>query len=1635
LLRFFQNEQNFDLVKKFYKKTSFIYISAICTFLLAAVFLRHNIFQFSIQTYLNFKSDQHKWCVNYSSVQFRKGIIKFYDLKIDTKDKTFQSSVDVLDVKFKHQKKFKFDLSLFFHEPNLSIRQDFKIGSNRSHFNLASISKVKIDAKDGKLNCFGNDNFKTLFFSLKSSDEPRALSTLYLSDSDQAGGLNQVVAKLFAWPEELMAEIDFQNTPLNFVDGLLKFLDSDDLVRWNFMKGGLNGRVWLSFSPNYKVRQLNVNLRASDVIVIQPEKGLSFDIGHLSFDVKYPKGMNDGSFLQNTALNLDIRSGKINCIDPTYNIDFQVADIQGSLNFHSFKDSQIALKANLVHKDQLTPILLSVNPSSLDKETLDVDLKVSETNLSTRLNLSIAKEEKDLLVVRGKIKEMDALEIGMLKHALGFFSREIKEFQILKGRVTSELSLRIVDGKLENVLLDDFIAEDLELLWKEKEIFASTNYLSGRATLNFKNFFTLEVPIWEVNIQNGKFIKSGKNSFQLDNLAMQLYMVRNVFEPSWMKATYEGIDLHFDVVGYYSEADLRLHLDTTGDKILNLFTQNEDVNSKFQNYKLHTDLKFSRQLGCWDVRGKSYLNLMEDLDDVVSFGFQLSDSIFEKQNWNEQAINCISKGFFETNLISSEFLKFLTACNKETWVYEGLCALKGSFSPKGLDATIALANGNFFSDILDIRLNPLSDNSKAIESIATFSLDFASRNWLLELFLSNALIHEKSKHLDFSETKALLSLNPNSIQLLKCETSLGSLHLAGSLLYQNGSFEISIDSFSSTVAEMKKILEKFEDRIQVPLPFDGLVRNKEGGVFVSYDPKNGLEALLHLELLHGFFDVNSSFTISELAFDFAFNSKDKIARITNLFGKIPSSYHLGGYFLNGREIQLCFDAEKRLDFDLRVENQFLDLARVYGAVDLIENKLILDLDKTHLFSTPLDEFELKISKEYSIESFKACVNMPLEDIHQYFMILSDMKLVKQEWIEIAREINVEEKHLKIEAKKKNEVFSILLNSEDFGCRLKNEGKKWELDEAHIFGLNLVGDIEKKEESILFHGFKAFHQNSSLEFGLGSLDLNKKTLTLPIINAVLDLADFRSDLAGARANLFGTIHWDYSAGIFESFSKAILKFEAERGDFRLKSIDDMNLILTLDKGLSLENSKIELLHELNSFTFDIASLSYCFRDSLLQGYKIKTSIGDKQLSWLLNQQGLSITEFQRKEAFSDLEFDIEYSQESFILSGSVSDGNYIFKGKEICLKDLRFFSDTNHMDISVVAPILNSQFRIHAKVYPDDMGLTLIEGFEEGVDERVFYADLKLFSENGPMVQKIEGNLFGLNFEFLPINKMDEWVFLGDVKIDADKLYPHVGKDIQELISELKFHKGYELKGEISIKKADLNQAFFKGYLKAREFDLAGYVFKTMLSEIYIDKKGLEIKDLKISDQGASIAIGKIKLDFSADGRVFMHIPEIKINELRPTLLAKRVGKQRLKPFCIKNMVLHDITGNASDEKSITGKGNLHFINTFKEGHKLIDIPIEIISRLGLDIGLLVPVQGELDFSIRNGKVVFTKLKNSFSESKRSYFYLWNKTESFIDFDGNMHIDIRMKQYVLFKITELFILSIQGSLDKPKCYLR
>jgi hypothetical protein len=161
-----------------------------------------------------------------------------------------------------------------------------------------------------------------------------------------------------------------------------------------------------------------------------------------------------------------------------------------------------------------------------------------------------------------------------------------------------------------------------------------------------------------------------------------------------------------------------------------------------------------------------------------------------------------------------------------------------------------------------------------------------------------------------------------------------------------------------------------------------------------------------------------------------------------------------------------------------------------------------------------------------------------------------------------------------------------------------------------------------------------------------------------------------------------------------------------------------------------------------------------------------------------------------------------------------------------------------------------------------------------------------------------------------------------------------------------------------------------------------------------------------------------------------------INNFRPSLLHVRgeAPPSIAKALVVRQLDLRNFHGTLGDRQSYSGKGRFLFANPPKRNlqHTIFALPAELMARLGLDFGVLNPVRGQIFYDIKDSKIIFTRFKDVYSKGRLSKFYLSNSGfQSHMDFDGNLNLQIRMKQYNLFfKLAELFTVTVQGNLKKP-----
>lgn len=388
---------------------------------------------------------------------------------------------------------------------------------------------------------------------------------------------------------------------------------------------------------------------------------------------------------------------------------------------------------------------------------------------------------------------------------------------------------------------------------------------------------------------------------------------------------------------------------------------------------------------------------------------------------------------------------------------------------------------------------------------------------------------------------------------------------------------------------------------------------------------------------------------------------------------------------------------------------------------------------------------------------------------------------------------------------------------------------------------------------------------------------------------------------------------------------------------------------------------------------------------------------------------------------NLNADIDLASDFSSFSCAMREGSVPLNGADRHIENLKCFWKGDKCELQL--NYLGQLYQLYCQI--DDK----IEGRALFGDEEMPLA-IDWEYQNALLLKSIEGTFHGIEASF---HAESPNVLVGSAHLNFTALCPLLPLDVAEVFQEIKMGEGYELKGRLQLKK---NLPYFQGILSGKAIELFGFQFRTLLAQVDLGPEKLRIYDLKISDSAGIMKIDEILIEDHQPWTIA--IPNLTIQELRPSLLMRPEDTEAgpLSPLVIRKMNIKDFKGILDDGKTYTGKGELHFINSYKREETVFDLPANVLSRIvGLDLDLLIPVTGDLLFDIKDGYFNLLELKNAYSEGKRSQFFLESALAPRMDLDGNLQICIKMKQFVLFKITESLLISIDGVLDDPQFHLK
>lgn len=749
-------------------------------------------------------------------------------------------------------------------------------------------------------------------------------------------------------------------------------------------------------------------------------------------------------------------------------------------------------------------------------------------------------------------------------------------------------------------------------------------------------------------------------------------------------------------------------------------------------------------------------------------------------------------------------------------------------------------------------------------------------------------------------------------------------------------------------------------------------------------------------------------------------------------GTLFSSYQIEAFRLDGEassqglslfDVKGVLDAGKKVPFyapiietngifDLRFEKPLFDLARFVGTSK--SGWIALDKSRSHILGSCIDQGIGSVSKG-CIEGLEIACSIPWKvvpfflDVPNFFKDIGEEDSIKCSLLY--------EKNKDLSLNLASQIGSI-----DVDLNVFKKNGAWSLAPSTVWNWDLMGDFAFEKGGIQITQAKG-KSLDGIETSLSGRIVSLDQWDLQLSRLFIDLGAFQPtkdlEIQGFLEGE-GMVYWKGGLESDFDFTASGLKIR----DINIENEGPLNLYCSSKKGIFIRG--IAANHLNIPARCKVGLFQYIPQEDAENLFTFADAEFDLPPEFLaqfgLVEKGPSFAvEFfnQSLRGTADISLSADFSKVAF----SMKRANVFFEEKEYALQNLHFdlLGKQSHLNFDLVYPSRTIPIDLAFHTDPSVRGRLMIEN---GLKIDWTYRD-------GFFLEAIDGKCSGVEASF----HKETDSLIGSAHLNGNELKNFLPQKIAKVFDELKIGNGYELMGRLSLKERNL---CFRGLLSGKQIDLFGFEFKNILGKIEWDANHFLVSDLKVSDFAGTLKVDQILAEQVEDAPWTLSIPHIVVTELRPSLL-QDVGSTpgEISPLVVRELKIDDFKGLVEDRNTYTAKGELFFINSYKRGSSLLELPSDLLSRIvGLDLDLLVPVCGSLKYELHDGFFHFTELNGSYSENKRSEFFLaFDERPPKMDLDWNLEILIKMRQFVLFKFTESLMISVSGKLDDPKFNLQ
>ena len=1321
--------------------------------------------------------------------------------------------------------------------------------------------------------------------------------------------------------------------------------------------------------------------------------------------------------------------------------------------------SEVDFKGQIKIGKDAANFLLKGKDSNQEEKNQEfiVDFLCTDENLSqSKANFVFYYPEEDHLNIKAKVNQIPSSYLSALQKTLDYYFPELSLFKLEQGSLSLEALAQFKDYKPYSIDLGKIELNEMKIFLLQPEIFCQIDHLQARIDYNLPN---KKLNNWFLNAQGISIALENEQYgvIALDDTSIKLIQEDEKFSLSTIEGLLFNQPIKLEFSGPISSPDWNLKMKLPSEELVKKFklktlpTQENFYWISFMNQ--YSGNKWDLSLDVHDESGR----FLKAAGSMGTYNLSKLTSPQEIENF----LKGLEKIKIQGNNLHSEIYGVVLKFLKLPWDLQGDIDISGVFDQGVLNLNLAFDKIDFDSNELYFQQEKKIEGQKAFQGSLMF--DCVHEKLKLLVDLDHGICLHKECKLWFEDVIGSLEISDNLLKISKLSLNTEHLNLKGDLsleFLEDKPFKLMIDvsDVRGRMINLQRMARHFPEFQHLNLPFDGDLYPLEEPFqlqMILYPQPLLPDWKLNARVKNGEFYDLSLLKVVDVEFELCLDSKKPHMEILDLEAHVDVNSHRLPYKLTSSKLLLEMQNHLKADFNFALEGELLEIARLEGVFeangenikfDLRPNALIKDWQSfhkekdlwkrgamiCHLNKLQIENIVRRLSLLHSSSSFI------------FKEIIKDID--KVEGIDLSLLVT-EDSQLKFDISSRDS------NQEEF-IRLEMlwNDQFFEIKKANLKNLKSNCLVEFSDRSMKMNQMSLTLNDYELTFKEGEYDFLGLTGRIGLdnfkaqsIKGLVQYFPFLDQNLDGEVKIYGDLILDKDNVQVEvkqieiQNCKQISAIEIAKPFFIQVSSDKQIVINQLDLRLTGEANHDYFFLKSEAIKLDTLNKSI-ESDSIkltVAPEMIKTipSFLSQDLAWTFNEQ---VDDIKKWDNLLQIDLAIKAGSEGVAFKGKIEDGYYWINDRSYFFENIWLTFEKNQINMEGLVNISdykiafetsldikersNLVLELHNLLSPNEKAKMIFAIKDQSLDLINFY-----------------GTFFGTKFDLLPkklpcVNT--ESVFTASLELDMKDVLPFLPKDLKAQLSQIKLEEKIFLKGNLLLDFADLKNSYFKGFITSKNMELQDMVIQNVQALLTYDQSILKIENFSVADSAVLMKFDQMVIDFGPESFLDFVLKNFQVNDFRPSLITKvNQPKGKIKPFLVRNLKIEEVKGNLKNADEIKGKGNLQFINTFKRENHLIDIPIEIIARLGLDIGLLIPVRGEIDIEIKDKKVWLKELKNSFSDGKRSHFYFPSGKPCYIDFDGNVNIDVKMKQYVLFKLTQPFTLSLRGTLDKPSFSLK